>query len=200
MQEVWRFVKMSLEYVNRRGKQYHLYARKTKKGNLSYYMAMKSDDMLVDSIPDGYEIYEDSNARVYVRKIRPRIFTDEEISLVENGVRRYSALSDFRIELKDNSIIVFEPDQDDDWITGISKLLAPFQIERAVRAIKKNMSYSQVMRFVLVDRKSRTFDVERWWFSEDEWMYLDSADDLAKLVRKYCRHLGRESLYELPYM
>ena len=156
--------------------------------------------MLVDSVPDGYEIYEDANARVYVRKIRPRIFTDEEISLVENGVRRYSALSDFRIQLKDNNIIVFEPGQDDDWITGISKFLAPFQIERAVRAIKKNMSYSQVMRFVLVDRNSRTFDVERWWFTEDEWMYLDSADDLAELVRKYCRHLGRESLYDLPYM
>jgi hypothetical protein len=191
---------MAVEYVNRRGKQYRLYARKTKKGNLSYYMAMKSEGALVDSMPHGYEIYEDPNARVYIRKIRPRIFTDAEVSLVESAVRKYSALTDFRIELKGNSIVVFEPDQTDDWIAEISKLLAPFNPGRAVREIRKTMSYSQVMRFVLVDRESRTFEVERWWFTEDEWMYLDGPDDLGKLVRKYCRHLGRESLYELPYI
>ena len=191
---------MAVEYMNRRRDQYRLYARKTKKGNLSYYMAMESDGFLVGSMPDGYEIYEDPNARVYIRKIRPRVFTDEEISLVENAVRKYSALTDFRIELKDNSIIVFEPDQSDDWIAEISKLLAPFNSERAIREIRKTMSYSQVMRFVLVDRESRAFEVERWWFSEDEWMYLDCSGDLGKLVRKYCRHLGRETLYDLSYI
>jgi len=191
---------MAVEYVNRRGQQYRLYARKTKKDKLSYYMGMKSEGMLVDSIPDGYEIYEDPNARVYIRKMRPRVFTDAEVSLVESAVREYSALTDFRIELKGNSIVVFEPDQSDDWVAQISRLLAPFEMERAIKAIKKNMSYSQVMRFVLVDRRLCTFEVERWWFTEDEWMYLDGSDDLGKLVRKYCRHLGRETLYDLPYM
>ncbi len=188
---------MAMEYVNRRGDQYHIYARKTKKGNFSYYMAMKSDGVLVESIPDGYEIYEDPNARVYISKIRPRVFTDEEISLVENGVRKYSALTDFRIQIKDNSIVIFEPDQGDDWVKKISSLFAPYDSERVVEALQKSLSYSQVMRFVLVDKKSRTFEVERWWFSEDEWMDLDSSYNLAELVRKYCRHLGRESLYDL---
>ncbi len=191
---------MAMEYVNRRGDQYHIYARKTKKGNLSYYMAMKSDGVLVESIPDGYEIYEDPNARVYISKIRPRVFTDEEISLVENGVRKYSALTDFRIQLKDNSIVIFEPDQGDDWVKKISSLFAPYDSERVVEVLQKSLSYSQVMRFVLVDKRSRTFEVERWWFSEEEWMDLDSSDSLAELVRKYCRHLGRESLYDLSYI
>ena len=190
---------MAMEYVNRRGDQYRIYARKTKKGNLSYYMAMKSDGVLVESIPDGYEIYEDPNARVYIRKIRPKVFTDEEISLVEDGVRKYSALTNFRIQLKDNSIVIFEPDQDDDWVKQICSFFAPWDTERVVEAIQKHLSYSQVMRFVIVDRELRTFEVERWWFSEEEWMSLGTSDNLAELVRKYCRHLGRESLYDLSF-
>ena len=191
---------MAVEYVNRKGDRYRLYVRKTKKGNLSYYMAMKSDGDMVEAMPDGYEIYEDPNARVYVRKIRPKVFTDREISLVESGVKKYSALTDFKIEVKDNSIVIFEPDQGDDWIEKISTILAPFSPGRAIKELRKAVSYSQIMRFVLVDKKSRTFEVERWWFSEDEWLYIDSSDNLSELVKKYCRHLGRESFYDLPYI
>ena len=142
---------MAMEYVNRRGDQYHIYARKTKKGNLSYYMAMKSDGILMESIPDGYEICEGPNARVYISKIRPRVLADEETSLVEDGVRKYSALTDFRIQLKGSTIVIFEPDQSDDWVKEISSLLAPCDSERAVEALQRSMSYSQVMRFVLID-------------------------------------------------
>jgi len=56
-----------------------------------------------------------------------------------------------------------------------------------------------MMQFVLVDKKTREFEVERWCFrgSVDDWIGLDSSTDLEALVKKYGCHLGKESFYEL---
>jgi hypothetical protein len=42
----------------------------------------------MNSIPQGYEIYENPNGRVFLRKITPLKVTEEEVSMVENGVRQ----------------------------------------------------------------------------------------------------------------
>ena len=46
---------------------------------------MKSEGTLVDKVPDGFEIYENPNAQVFLRRIQPKIITDEEVALVEHG-------------------------------------------------------------------------------------------------------------------
>jgi hypothetical protein len=66
--------------------------------------------------------------------------------------------------------------------------------------MEKFLSYSPMMRFTLVDEQTRTFAVERWCFrgAIDGWFsLLGGVGELKTLVAKYCRHLGRESFYEL---
>jgi hypothetical protein len=190
---------MAVEYVNRKRDRYYLHERKTKKGNPSYFFSKKEDGVLVESIPDGFEIYENPNAQVFLRKIRPKIFTDEELSIVEKAVKKYSAVEHFVVDVKDNSIVVLLPDQDLDQLKAIfSRFILPGST-KLDEIFEERTSYSPMMRFVLVDKEKREFDVERWCFlgSIDGWIDIDSSNDLAKLAKRYCKHLGRESLYNL---
>jgi hypothetical protein len=53
------------------------------------------------------------------------------------------------------------------------------------------------MRFILTGEKERKFRVERADFLDNDWFLLDGSNDLQKLAKKYCRHLGKESFYDL---
>ncbi len=55
-----------------------------------------------------------------------------------------------------------------------------------------------VLRFTLGNAQTRWFSVDRWCFrgSIDDWITL-SGGELTTLVAKYCRHLGKESFFEL---
>jgi hypothetical protein len=56
-----------------------------------------------------------------------------------------------------------------------------------------------VLRFVLADKQQRTFATERFCFrgSVDRWIYIAGPADLSVQLKKYIKHLGRESMYEL---
>ena len=190
---------MAVEYVNRKDDKYYLHEKKTKKGNPAYFFSKKEDGVLVESIPDGFEIYENPNAQVFLRKIRPKVFTDKEISIVEKGVRKYAAVKHFIVEAKKNSIVVLLPDQDFSNFEAIfSRFVLPGS-PKLKNILARSLSYSPMMRFVLVDKESREFEVERWCFrgSIDDWIDIDGSNDLAGLVKKYCKHLGKDSFYEL---
>ena len=77
---------MPIQYTNRRSQTYYLHQGTTKTGKPKYYFSMKSEGTLADKIPDGFEIYENPNAQVFLRKIQPKIITDEEVALVEQGM------------------------------------------------------------------------------------------------------------------
>lgn len=66
-------------------------------------------------------------------------------------------------------------------------------------AVARSLTYSPMMQFVLEDIQTREFVVQRWCFlgSVDDWISLDSPNHLSDLVKKYGRHLGKESLYDL---
>ena len=64
---------MAIEYVNRPGDAYYLHEAKTNIGNPKYYFSMKKEGDLVNSIPEGCEIYENPNAQVFLRKITPKV-------------------------------------------------------------------------------------------------------------------------------
>ncbi len=64
-------------------------------------------------------------------------------------------------------------------------------------SLKNILTYSPIMRFILTEEKERGFQVERAGFADDEWIFLDGGNDLQKLAKRYCRHLGKDSFYEL---
>jgi len=185
-----------IQHINRRGKAYYLYEGKTKTGKPKYFFSMKSEGNLVNTIPDGYEIYENPNSQVFLRKIQPQIITPEEIDKVKAGIKKYAKPDYFIVDVKGKNIIVNLADQDVDTLVEI---ISPMASPRARDVMIRSLSYSPMMQFVLKDPKTREFAVERWCFlgAVDGWICLDQSTDLSQLVKKYGSHLGKESFYDL---
>ncbi len=183
---------MPVQYTNRKGQTYYLHRGTGKSGQSTYYFSMKTAGSLADSIPQGYEIYENPNALVYLRKIQPRLITEEEVNLVKKGVERFSILEEYQIHVKKNMILVYTPDQD---VNGLLELFSSIPTVSRVDAkgvLARTLSYSPELRFVLIDQENRIFQTERYCYlgSVDDWIEIGDPDSLAKLVKKYIRNLG----------
>jgi hypothetical protein len=205
---------MTINHINRGGDIYYLHEGKTKKGNPRYYFSMKKDGVLVNTMPKGYEIYENPNAQVFLRKIHPKIITDEEIATVEKGIKKYSGLKDFKIDVRKNEISVYLPDKNTDQLKQMKEDIlsmlehhSPENSKKIERILKRSVRYDPVIRFVLIDKKTREFEAERFYISslwnallgsKDKWVHLDSSRNLAEIVKKYAPHPGKESFFELP--
>ncbi|MEA5449374.1 hypothetical protein VB780_12395 [Leptolyngbya sp. CCNP1308] len=149
-------------------------------------------------VPKGYEIYENPNAQVFLRKIQPQIITPEEVAIVQAGVKKTAKLDYFMVDVKGKHIVVYLCDQNANALMAIAQSSSTGDAGLADR-MAQSFTYSPMMQFVLVDEETREFEVERWCFrgSIDDWIMLDSSTNLQALVKKYARHLGQESFYEL---
>ncbi len=190
---------MPIQHVNRKGHTFYLHQGITKTGKPKYFFSTKSEGTLVDKIPDGFEVYENPNAQVFLRKIQPKIITDAEVALVEQGLKQFSKLKYYQIDVKKNTIIVYEANQDVD-ILAEFLTFAPKAKEVSTKdSLAQWLTYSPILQFVLVDDGKRTFATQRYCFlgSIDDWIAIGEPDKLQNLVKKYVKHLGQESYYEL---
>jgi hypothetical protein len=164
---------MPVTHVNRKGQTFYLHETKTKTGKPKYFFSMKDDGPLVGSIPEGYEVYENPDAQVFLRKRLPRFITDHEIALVREGLRKHAKHRHCMADVREKHVIVYYSEGG-----GL---------------------YQKVLRFTLIDEDNRRFAAERWCFlgSIDDWIPLSGDGDLAKLVERYGPHIGKESFFEL---
>jgi hypothetical protein len=191
---------MPIEHVNRCGNTYYLHEGNTKTGKPKFFFSRKKDGTLAEAIPPGFEVYENPDGQVFLRKIVPRIVTDEEITMVERGVREFARLTYFLVDVKGKDIIVYLPGEDPAHLEEI--LFSKFGLLGAGRFLnlERSMRYLPMMRFTLVDEDTREFAVARWCFKgsiDDWWPLFSGRGDLQTLVARYCSHLGQESFYEL---
>ena len=187
---------MAVSYVNWRGETYYLHKTIMKNGRVHYYFSIRQDGELVDTLPEGYEIYENVNGRVTLRKIRPRLISEDEIRIVEQELRCHERLKYCRVDVKDKAIIVYEPQLEVDLLED---LLSRFMDMAALEAeMKQWLTYGPILRFVLQDKVRRTFVAERMVFpGEGDWASIGLPGPLKTLVRKYIKHLGLDSFFEL---
>ena len=190
---------MTVTHTNRKGKTYYLHQGTTKTGNPKYFFALRDEGDLVETIPPGYEIYENPNAQVFLRRIRPQIITDEEMAIVKSGMQQYCRLERFIIDVKKNTIIIYTPDQDADLLVDMFNSLGSTRGTNAKAIVEKFLNYSPMLQLILVDKEQRLFEAQRYCFlgSIDDWMIIGTVDVLPKLVKTYVKHLGEESYYEL---
>jgi len=190
---------MAITHTNRKGKTYYLHQGTTKSGKPNYFFALRAEGDLVDSFPPGYEIYENPNSQVFLRRKRPQIITDEEVATVKAGMQQYCRLEKFIVDVKKNAITIYTPDQETDLMADTLGDL--FGLEKSmVRSVMEGyLSFSPMMQFVLVDKSRRLFDAQRYCFrgSIDDWITIEYRDDLSNLVKTYVEHLGEESFYDL---
>jgi hypothetical protein len=58
-------------------------------------------------VSEGFEIYENPNAQVFLRRVPPQMITDEERRVVEEGMRTYADVKDYKIEVVTHFEICF---------------------------------------------------------------------------------------------
>jgi hypothetical protein len=190
---------MPVTYINRKEDIYYLHKGKTKTGKPKYFFSKKRNNNLVEKIPDGYEIYENPNAKVFLRKKLVSLITDAELALVENGIKKYADLKFFIIDRRERTITIYLPDQDIDELKSIIEGFSIVLVKDLDNTIAKLFTYSPMLRFTLTDETKRKYLVERYCFlgSIDDWIDLESSMSLEKMVKKYCIHLGKESFFDL---
>ena len=137
---------MPVTHVNRKRDTYYLHGGKTKTGKPRYWFSTKADGDLVDAIPEGYEVYENPDAQVFLRKIVPQLVTPAEIAVVEEGLKRYAPGQDCLVDVQREHIVVHHADQLslDPERFGIGLTVLP----------TLNQRYMKVIRFTLVTRRT----------------------------------------------
>jgi hypothetical protein len=160
---------------------------------------LKAEGTVVDEIPAGYEIYENPNGQVFLRKKRKPIFTDDELNLVRAQVEKRANVGDFLIDVRDKAIVIYTADQDVGGLVDTFSSLGLSSRKQARETVSHYLSYSPMMRFVLHDADERTVYAERYCFlgSIDDWIGLSAPGPLQKLVPECVYHLGRDSFYDL---
>lgn len=196
---------MPITHVNRRGKTYYLHIGKTKTGKEKYFFSLKSNGTLAETIPDGYEVYENPDARVYIRIIQPKLITDIEKAMVDKGMRQYLTVKNYQIDIKKDIITIYTADQSGGGLSDAlhSIFLATDRSKEFIdNIVEQYLTYTPMLRFILIDEEKREFVAERYCFrgSIDDWIEIGGPDTLEKLVKKFAKHLGKDSFYDLPLM
>jgi len=185
----------AITYTNRKGRKYHLCETKTKKGKPRFVFSREPRGKPVFEMPDGYEISESINGQVSLRKVVASPISDDEILTVRTIVRRQAHLTRYRVDVRKDAIVVYEPVGGID--EGVARMLG--LPREAVESLSSRVQYSPVLRFILVDVENREFIVERMCYrgSVDGWLPLHDAGHLAGLAPRYVAHIGKESFFEL---
>jgi hypothetical protein len=190
-----------ITHTNAKGQTFSLYQGTTKTGKPKYYFAMQSEGTLATAIPAGYEIYENPNAQVFLRRIPPKIITDEERRIVDEGMRTYATVKDYKVDVKGNAILIYTAEQDIEALAEILSRTHPNPLENVelMTNLRKAIHFSPMLVFQLVDGTRRTFQTQRYCFlgSVDDWIKIGKPGKLATLVKKYVKHLGQDSYVEL---
>lgn len=194
---------MPVKHTNRKGKTFYLHRSFTSKGNPKYYFSSKKSGDLVEDIPAGFEIHEKPDtAQVFLRKTRPSRITDDEREMTLREARKAAETDHILVEVDGDSLVVHFAEPNDRLMNELygDMGLSPAKFEQLARSFeRKYLDYQKVLRFTLADESKRLFSVERWCFrsSIDDWFPLKVASPLAEIVPRYCRHLGKESFFEL---
>jgi hypothetical protein len=190
-----------ITHTNDKGQIFTLYQGTTKTGKAKYYFAMQSEGSLAKAIPAGYEIYENPNAQVFLRRIPPKIITDEECQIVDEGMRKYATVKDYKIDVKGNALLIYTAEQDIEALANIFKDTHPDPLEHVelMTTLRQVIHFSPMLVFQLVDGTRRTFQTQRYCFlgSVDDWIEIGKPGQLPTLVKKYVKHLGQDSYVEL---
>jgi hypothetical protein len=188
-----------ITHTNAKGKLYYLHQGTTKTGKPKYHFSMQSEGTLAASISAGFEIYENPNAQVFLRRIPPKIITDEERQVVEDGMRKYASVQDYKIDVRGNAIEIHTAHQDSETFSEMFTRARPDLDQTQIAAfVAQAVHYFPMMQFLLEDEQRRTFTAQRYCFigSIDDWIDIGHGR-LTKLVKRYVKHLGQESYFEL---
>jgi len=114
---------MSIQHTARNGKTYFLHVMAGKRGKAKYHFSTRPDGALVESVPAGFEIYENVHSQVFLRRATPRLITDAELeALKQTAIQHATYTAMLRFVLADQEGRLFLAERFcfrgavDDWI------------------------------------------------------------------------------------
>lgn len=190
---------MPFTFTTTTGKSYYLKARRTKKGNTSYYLTRKGDGDCLEIMPAGYEVFEKyDSGQAFIRKTRKSHIEDKEVEIIKQELRKNKSLYDFKLDIAGDEIRVYVKTKGAN--TEVSEILRGLGRDIPEAAWSKFVRYEEQMRIMLAQHKNkREFTFLRYCYrgSVDDWIEIDTGSDVAALAKKNLFHLGKESYYEL---
>jgi hypothetical protein len=189
---------MSIQHTTRTGKTYYLHVGQGKGDKPNYFFSTEPDGPLANSMPEGFEIYENIGGQVFLRRKQPKLITDEELAMVKEALKRHAEEWRYRVEIKKTAIIIHETSAN---TARFESFALPWISKATIKqSVIQSANYMAVMRFVLADPGKRLFLAERFCFrgSVEDWIDIGGpAQRLAVVLKKFIKHLGNESIFEL---
>lgn len=190
---------MAYQHRNRRGDVYFLQAARTRAGRRRYYFGRKLTDEPIDDVPAGYEVYEAPRyGQVHLRKELLTCITPGEREIVADGVRLFSEVSRFIVDVEEDCLVVYVPTMSENRLNSLVwHLSGPDALQipryRAARdQFVRELEHEKALRFQYCGDQQRLFLVERWcsrgadeWCSHEAdggWIYLGGPTLLADLM------------------
>lgn len=198
---------MSVTYVNRKGRKYYLCQGNTKTGRKRYYFSREQKDNPVEAIPEGYEITESVNGIVSLSKARPKLITEQEISVVQSSIERHPEGKRYRLDAKSKELIIYEPVGPD--LQELASYLAEGLGFPGVMGDDFNRrleeehniytQYTPVLKFILSDKEKRLFRAERMCYlgSIDDFIEIAYNKPIGELAKSLIPTLGTDEFFTL---
>ncbi len=190
---------LAFAYRNRLGKDYFLYAGKTRSGSPAYHCSTKVEPNPLTEIPPGYEVYEKPNGQVFLRKPPKKWIQDAELETIRRELGKFPKCKGVIVEVEKDVVTLHYADTE-----GLDSIAARFPFPAMSGAAweqikQQSATYTPMMRFRLLDKATRLFQTGRYCFrgSIDRWIEVGRSGALAALCTLYVRHLAEESFYEL---
>jgi hypothetical protein len=104
---------LSFSYTNRKKQVWHLFERVTRLGKPKYFLSQSETvetGKPLSSVPDGYEIYQKPNGKVFCRKRLPVLISDQEVEIIKKVLSK-DRHGDRIVERKGKDLIVYESDK-----------------------------------------------------------------------------------------
>jgi hypothetical protein len=193
---------MTLTYTNRKGTTYYLCKSISKKGSLRYYFSPQPKGEPVEEIPEGYEIRENVNGQVSIGRSRPKHIHAHELETIQNALELHPEGSIYRAEIKDKDILIYEPlGPSSDQLIEIFGSALPISEEirnNLENHHAKQVQYTPVLRFALIDTEERQFQLYRMGYSgKGGWQDVFMYGSLSELAEKAIPTLGTDAFFEL---
>jgi len=206
----------SFSYTNAYGDTYYLHILRRGKGHTACVMRKQASGA-VAVLPEGYEVRENVQGQVSVRRKQERGFTEAEEQLLSCQLKRLRPFA-YRLDVTGPAATIyasaldrkcFADSLDAEFANGFADaltktlagryspdLVALFRARRKDKNAKRPRFYP-LLRLVLADEERRRFAVERVCFTGDSgWMRLEVMA-LSSAMLKYLPHLGKDSFFDL---
>jgi len=175
-------------YISRNGYKYYLHETRTKTGKQKYTFSKKQESS-INSIPEGYEVYEPPNGNVFLRKKIVKMFSNDEIKIIEKELKIICKGVNYIIDEKKDGIGIYIDEH-------FNKKAGIVAFSMMTMGYFGKIYYQPTFRFSKIENK---YSIERFCYlgSIEDWVYLEEGNNLKEVCKKYFVHINKESFYEL---